>query len=37
MLVAYDFGLDKPRQIVLAGNPAGSDMQAMLGEIYARW
>jgi uncharacterized protein YyaL (SSP411 family) len=37
MLVAYDFGLEKPRQIVLAGNPAGADTQAMLGEIYARY
>ncbi len=37
MLVAYDFHLDKPRQIILAGRPGAPDTQAMLKEIYARY
>jgi len=37
MLVAYDFHLDKTRQIVLAGRPGAPDTQAMLKEIYARY
>jgi peroxiredoxin len=37
MLVAYDFHLDKPRQIVLAGKPGAPDTQAMLREVYARY
>jgi uncharacterized protein YyaL (SSP411 family) len=34
MLVAIDFHLDKPKQIVLAGDPAAADTRAMLEAIY---
>ncbi|MEX0777764.1 MAG: thioredoxin domain-containing protein [Phycisphaeraceae bacterium] len=37
MLVAFDFHLDKPKQIVLAGKPGAPDTRAMLKEIYARY
>ena len=34
MLVAIDFHLDKPRQIVLAGDPNAADARAMLEAVY---
>jgi uncharacterized protein YyaL (SSP411 family) len=34
MLVAIDFHMDKPKQIVLAGNPAAPDTRAMLEAVY---
>jgi uncharacterized protein YyaL (SSP411 family) len=34
MLVAIDFHLDKPKQIVLAGDPAAPDTRAMLEAVY---
>ncbi len=37
MLVAVDFHLDKPRQIILAGDPEAADTRAMLREIHARF
>ncbi len=37
MLVAYDFELGKPKQIVIAGKPGAADTDAMLNEIYARY
>jgi uncharacterized protein YyaL (SSP411 family) len=35
MLVAADFQLSKPLQIVLAGDPAAEDTRALLGEAHA--
>ncbi len=37
MLVAYDFHLDKPKQIVLAGTPDAPDTQAMLRQAFAQY
>ena len=37
MLVAIDFHLDKPKQIVLAGDPAAADTRAMLEAVFARF
>ncbi len=37
MLVAFDFHLDKPKQIVLAGKPDAADMRAMLKEVHSRY
>ena len=34
MLVAVDFSLSKPRQIVIAGDPASADVKAMLREVH---
>jgi uncharacterized protein YyaL (SSP411 family) len=34
MLVAIDFHQGKPRQIVLAGDPAAADTRAMLEAVY---
>jgi uncharacterized protein YyaL (SSP411 family) len=37
MLVAFNSHLDKPKQIVLAGKPDGSDTRAMLREVHSRY
>jgi uncharacterized protein YyaL (SSP411 family) len=37
MLVAIDFHLDKPKQIVLAGDPAAADTRVMLESVFARF
>ena len=37
MLVAIDFSLGKPAQIVLAGDPAAADTRALLREAHARY
>jgi uncharacterized protein YyaL (SSP411 family) len=37
MLVALDFHLDKPKQIVLAGNPRHDDTKAMLREVHKHY
>jgi uncharacterized protein YyaL (SSP411 family) len=37
MLAAVDFSLSKPRQIILAGDPAAKDTAAMLAEVYAHY
>lgn len=37
MLAAVDFSLSKPRQIILAGDPAAADTAAMLSEVYAHY
>ncbi len=37
MLSALEFYLDKPRQVVIAGNPASEDTRAMLKTIYANY
>ena len=37
MLIAYDFLLEKPKQIVLAGKPDAVATQKMLAEVYARY
>jgi len=37
MLVALDFHLDKPKQIVIAGNPQHDDTKAMLREVHKRY
>jgi uncharacterized protein len=37
MLVAIDFHLDKPKQIVLAGDPAAADTRGMLAAVYRRF
>jgi hypothetical protein len=37
MLVAFDFHLDKPKQIVIAGKPDAPDTRAMLREVHARF
>ncbi len=34
MLVAIDFHLDKPKQIVLAGDPAATDTRGLLDAVY---
>jgi uncharacterized protein YyaL (SSP411 family) len=37
MLVALDFSLSKPRQIVIAGKPGAADTQALLMEVHGRF
>ena len=37
MLVATDFHLDKPKQVVLAGDPASPDARAMLRAVHATY
>jgi uncharacterized protein YyaL (SSP411 family) len=37
MLAAVDFMLDKPKQVVIAGNPGAADTKAMLREVHARY
>ena len=37
MLVAIDFHLAKPVQVVIAGDPASPDARAMLREVHARY
>jgi uncharacterized protein YyaL (SSP411 family) len=37
MLVALDFYLDKPKQIVIAGNPQHDDVKAMLREVHKQY
>ncbi len=37
MLVAFDFHLDKPKQIIIAGRPEAADTRAMLREVHARF
>jgi uncharacterized protein YyaL (SSP411 family) len=37
MLVAFDFHLDKPKQIIIAGRPDAQDTKAMLREVHARF
>jgi uncharacterized protein len=37
MLTAVDFQLDKPRQIVIAGEVDGEDTKALLREVYSRY
>ncbi|MCF8055913.1 MAG: thioredoxin domain-containing protein [Desulfocapsa sp.] len=37
MLVAMDFQQDKPRQIVVAGEPGDDDTQFLLREVYSRY
>jgi len=37
MLTAMDFQLDKPRQIVIAGEAGGEDTKELLREIYSRY
>jgi uncharacterized protein YyaL (SSP411 family) len=37
MLVALDFHLDKPKQIVIAGNPQQDDTKAMLREVHRQY
>ena len=34
MLVALDFSLSKPRQIVIAGKPETTDTRALLAEVH---
>jgi len=35
MLVAFDFQLDKPKQIIIAGKPDAQDTRAMLSAVHA--
>ena len=37
MMAAFDFYLDKPKQIVIAGRAAAPDTRAMLREIHSRF
>ena len=37
MLVAVDFSLDKPKQIILAGQPEAPDTRALLRAIHERF
>jgi uncharacterized protein YyaL (SSP411 family) len=37
MLVAFDFHLDKPKQIIIAGKPDAADTRAMLRAVHARF
>ncbi len=37
MLVAMDFHRDKPRQIVIAGEPGGDDTRLLFREIHSRY
>jgi uncharacterized protein YyaL (SSP411 family) len=37
MLVALDFQLDKPKQIIIAGVPEATDTQKMLREVHSRY
>ncbi|MCI0490254.1 MAG: thioredoxin domain-containing protein [Blastocatellia bacterium] len=37
MLVALDFHLDKPKQIIIAGNPQKEDTRNMLREVHKRY
>jgi uncharacterized protein YyaL (SSP411 family) len=37
LLVAYDFLLSEPRQIVIAGERGAPDTQALLGTVHARF
>jgi uncharacterized protein YyaL (SSP411 family) len=37
MLVAFEFHLGKPKQIVLAGKPDAADTRAMLKEVHGRY
>jgi uncharacterized protein YyaL (SSP411 family) len=37
MLVAFDFSLSKPKQVILVGDPGAADMRAMLGMLSERF
>ena len=37
MLVAVDFSLSKPMQVVIAGDPTSPDARAMLREVHAKY
>ena len=37
MLVALDFSLSKPRQIVIAGKPGAADTRALLAEVHGHF
>ena len=37
MMVAVDFRLDKPMQILIAGDRASADTQALVGEVHKRF
>jgi len=37
MLVAVDFSLSKPRQIIIAAKRGAADTRAMLEEVYAHY
>jgi uncharacterized protein YyaL (SSP411 family) len=37
MLVALDFKLDKPKEIIIAGNPQRDDTRKMLREVYSHY
>jgi uncharacterized protein YyaL (SSP411 family) len=37
LLVAFDFSIDKPTQVILAGNPASDDVRVMLRTIHDRY
>ena len=37
MIAAFDFRLDKPRQIVIAGNPDAPDTRAMIRAVHERF
>ena len=37
MLVAYEFSLSKPKQVILVGDPKAEDTRAMLDVLHARF
>ncbi len=37
MLIAYDFQLDKPKRVVVAGKPGAADTEKMLDAIHSRF
>jgi uncharacterized protein YyaL (SSP411 family) len=37
MLTALQFALSQPKQVILVGNPASADMQAMVQEAHAHF
>lgn len=37
MLVAYDFSLSKPKQVILVGDPSSPDLDAMLKVLHERF
>ena len=37
MMAAFDYHLDKPKQIIIAGDPAAPDTQRLLHQVHARF
>ncbi len=37
MMAAFDYHLDQPKQIIIAGDPAAEDTQRLLREVHARF